>query len=421
MRTAVDTMNAMNTYLVGGAVRDKQLGLPVKESDWVVVGGSPQELLDAGYKQVGKDFPVFLHPQSREEYALARTERKSGSGYTGFEVFAGPDVTLEDDLKRRDLTINAIAETEDGTLIDPYNGLQDIEQRLLRHVSDAFGEDPLRVLRVARFAARFTHLGFTIAPETMQLITTMSGNGELSELSPERVWRETQLALETQSPDVFFQVLRDCGALAVIFPELDALFGVPQPEHWHPEIDTGVHSLMSLQVAARLSGDPATRFAALVHDLGKGLTPEEYWPSHRGHEVKGVALIEALCKRTGAPNRFRDLARHVSQYHLHSHKAKELRPETVLKLFESVDAFRKPERFEAFLIGCEADARGRTGMEEDPYPQATLLKKCLAAATAISAADVEPELSGKAIGKRIHELRVAAIKGVKPRAKKKKR
>jgi len=412
----------MDTYLVGGAVRDKLLGLAVGERDWVVVGESPQAMLDNGYKQVGKDFPVFLHPDSKEEYALARTERKTGPGYTGFDVYAGPDVTLEQDLQRRDLTINAIAEDGSGQLIDPYNGAADVEQRVLRHVSDAFREDPLRVLRVARFAARFKHLGFTIADETLQLMQDMSTAGELDALVAERVWRETQLALNTQHPQEYFRVLRDCGALKVLFPEIDVLFGVPQPEQWHPEIDTGLHALLSLEQAARLSPEAETRFAALTHDLGKGLTPQEYWPSHRGHEAKGVTLIEELCARVGAPNRFRDLARHVAQYHLHCHKAMELRPDTVLRMLEAVGAFRKPEQYEQFLLGCEADARGRTGLENAPYPQGERLREYFVAANAVSSKDVEPELSGKAIGKRMAELRVQAIATVKqskPKIKKK--
>jgi len=403
----------MEIFLVGGAVRDALLKLPVKEKDWVVVGSTPDELLALGYRQVGKDFPVFLHPETKEEYALARTERKTGPGYTGFDVYAGEDVTLEQDLLRRDLTINAIAEMPDGTLVDPYQGQADIESRKLRHVSEAFREDPLRVLRVARFAARFHALGFSVAAETLQLMAEISSGSELQSLAAERVWRETQLALETGHPQVFFSVLRDCGALQVLFPEIDALFGVPQPEHWHPEIDTGIHTLLCLEQAALLSPQPETRFAALVHDLGKALTPEEYWPSHRGHEMKGLPLIDQLCERSGAPKRFRELARHVAQFHLHAHKAMELRPDTVVRLFESIGAFRKPDSFEQFLLACEADMRGRTGMELDPYPQAERLRDYFQAADSVSAADVEPEHSGKAIGKRIQELRIAAVKEIK--------
>ncbi|ACY57472.1 tRNA nucleotidyltransferase [Yersinia pestis D106004] len=305
----------MNIYLVGGAVRDSLLNLPVTEQDWVVVGATPEQLLKLGYQQVGKDFPVFLHPVSHEEYALARTERKSGQGYTGFTCYAAPDVTLEDDLLRRDLTVNAIARSADGEFIDPYHGKQDLENRVLRHVSDAFGEDPLRVLRVARFAARFAYLGFTIAPETMSLMSNMAQSGELSALTPERVWKETEKALKTQSPHVYFQVLRDCGALAVLFPEIERLFGVPAPEKWHPEIDTGIHTLMTLAIAAQLSPEVDIRFAALCHDLGKGLTPKEHWPHHHGHGPAGVKLVEQLCQRLRIPNPVRDLAKLVAEYH----------------------------------------------------------------------------------------------------------
>ncbi|NNF51376.1 MAG: multifunctional CCA addition/repair protein, partial [Gammaproteobacteria bacterium] len=336
----------MEILLVGGAVRDELLGLEVRERDWVVVGSTPEAMTAQGFRPVGKDFPVFLHPDTNEEYALARTERKSGRGYKGFTVHADPEVTLEEDLERRDLTINAIAKDSEGRLIDPFSGLADIEMRRLRHVSPAFIEDPLRILRVARFAARFRYLGFSVADETMLLMRTMVDAGELTDLVAERVWRETESALTTRNPEVYFSVLYECGALKTVFPELARLFGVPQPERWHPEIDTGIHTLMVLAQAANLSEDTAVRFAALTHDLGKGITPPEKWPSHRGHEELSVALVLALCARLKVPNEYRDLAVHVARFHGHCHRAAELRPRTILKVFEGVDAFRRPERFE---------------------------------------------------------------------------
>jgi tRNA nucleotidyltransferase (CCA-adding enzyme) len=403
----------MNIFLVGGAVRDQLLGLKVKERDWVVVNSSPEEMSAAGYQQVGKNFPVFLHPQTKEEHALARTEKKTAPGYTGFDVYYGKDVTLEDDLLRRDLTMNAIAQTADGELIDPFGGIDDINNRVIRHVSAAFAEDPLRVLRVARFAARFASLGFTIAPETEQLMRELSENGELNHLTPERVWVETEKALTTEQPERYFDVLRHCGALAQLFPEIDRLFGVPQPAKWHPEIDTGLHTLLVLQQAALLTDDPVTRFAALTHDLGKGTTPTEEWPGHRNHESRGVPLINDLCDRLAVPNRYRELAVHTSKQHLLIHRAMELRPTTLLKLFETVDAFRKPARFEQLLLACEADMRGRTGLEAKPYPVADYLREAHRIATAISAQDVEPMYEGKAIGEQIRALRTTAIESVR--------
>lgn len=373
----------MKIYQVGGAVRDKLLGLPVKDRDWVVVGATPDAMLDLGYQQVGRDFPVFLHPHSKEEYALARTERKSGKGYTGFVVHASPEVTLEQDLLRRDLTINAIAMADDGTLVDPYQGLADIAARLLRHVSPAFAEDPLRVLRVARFAARFHHLGFRVAPETLQLMQDIAATGELQQLVPERVWQEWHGALQTKSPQVFFSVLRDSHALGILFPELARLFGVPQPAHFHPEIDTGVHTLMVLEQAAQLSPDPLVRFAALVHDLGKGSTPPALWPAHKGHEEEGAALIDALSLRLRIPNDYRDLGKLVSLYHTRCHKAPGHGADALLVTLEKTDALRRSERFELFLLACEADARGRLGLETRPYPQRALLQQALAAARRI--------------------------------------
>ncbi|MBN3055702.1 multifunctional CCA addition/repair protein [Pectobacterium brasiliense] len=378
----------MKIYLVGGAVRDSLLGLPVTEKDWVVVGATPENLLAQGYQQVGKDFPVFLHPVSRDEYALARTERKSGKGYTGFVCHAAPDVTLEQDLLRRDLTINAIARTERGDLIDPYHGRRDLENRVLRHVSDAFSEDPLRVLRVARFAARFAHLGFQIAEETMALMQKMAHEGELAYLTPERVWKETEKALGTSSPDVYFQVLRDCGALAVLFPEIDNLYGVPAPAKWHPEIDTGIHTMMTVAMAARLSPEIDVRFATLCHDLGKGLTPPELWPRHHGHGPAGVKLVEALCQRLRVPNPIRDLAKLVAEYHDLVHTVQVLQPKTLLKLFDAIDVWRKPQRLEQLALTSEADARGRAGFEENPYPQGDYLREAFRIASQVSSADV---------------------------------
>jgi tRNA nucleotidyltransferase (CCA-adding enzyme) len=378
----------LKIYLVGGAVRDSLLGLPVTEKDWVVVGATPEELLVQGYQQVGKDFPVFLHPVSHDEYALARTERKSGKGYTGFVCHAAPDVTLEQDLLRRDLTINAIARTEQGDLIDPYHGRRDLENHVLRHVSDAFSEDPLRVLRVARFAARFAHLGFQIAEETMALMQKMAHEGELAYLTPERVWKETEKALGTSSPDVYFQVLRDCGALAVLFPEIDNLYGVPAPAKWHPEIDTGIHTMMTVAMAARLSPEIDVRFATLCHDLGKGLTPPELWPRHHGHGPAGVKLVEALCQRLRVPNPIRDLAKLVAEYHDLIHTVQVLQPKTLLKLFDAIDVWRKPQRLEQLALTSEADARGRAGFEDTPYPQGDYLREAFRVASQVSSAGV---------------------------------
>ncbi|MEF9676752.1 multifunctional CCA addition/repair protein [Pectobacterium aroidearum] len=378
----------MKIYLVGGAVRDSLLGLPVTEKDWVVVGATPEDLLTQGYQQVGKDFPVFLHPVSHDEYALARTERKSGKGYTGFVCHAAPDVTLEQDLLRRDLTINAIARTEQGDLIDPYHGRRDLENHVLRHVSDAFSEDPLRVLRVARFAARFAHLGFQIAEETMALMQKMAHEGELAYLTPERVWKETEKALGTSSPDVYFQVLRDCGALAVLFPEIDNLYGVPAPAKWHPEIDTGIHTMMTVAMAARLSPEIDVRFATLCHDLGKGLTPPELWPRHHGHGPAGVKLVEALCQRLRVPNPIRDLAKLVAEYHDLIHTVQVLQPKTLLKLFDAIDVWRKPQRLEQLALTSEADARGRAGFEDMPYPQGDYLREAFRVASQVSSAGV---------------------------------
>lgn len=408
----------MKVYLVGGAVRDGLLNHPSIERDWVVVGARPQDLLEKGYSQVGKDFPVFLHPDTKEEYALARTERKSGHGYTGFELDYDPSVTLEDDLSRRDLTINAIAQDDDGTLIDPYGGLADIENKVLRHVSDAFVEDPLRVLRTARFAARYAYLGFYVAEETLTLMSEIVAAGELQHLPAERVWRETERALGERHPDVFIAILRDCGALRALIPEVDTLFGVPQPEQHHPEIDTGKHVLLCLQQAARLSDDTAVRFAVLLHDLGKGTTPKAEWPRHIAHEERGVAAVEAVCQRLKAPKHHATLAKAVCRYHLHTHRALELRPQTLLKLIKATDALRRPEQFEAFLLACEADARGRTGLEERPYPQADYLREALRCVQRITASQfTEQGLQGPAIGEAMDRARLDALKVLRNSAK----
>lgn len=400
----------MKTYLVGGAVRDNLLQLPVREHDWVVVGASADELISQGFRPVGKDFPVFLHPDTHEEYALARTERKSGHGYYGFDIHAAPDVTLEDDLKRRDLTINAIAQTESGEWVDPYGGQQDLKSRVLRHVSPAFSEDPLRVLRVARFAARFAPLGFKVAPETLELMRTMAASGELTTLVAERVWKETHRALLSEAPWVYFQTLRACGALAVIFPEVDALFGVPQPPKHHPEVDTGTHVMLAIEQACRLSNDLPVRFATLVHDLGKADTPADILPSHHGHEQRGVKHIKTLCRRLKIPRALCDLGTLVSYWHLHCHRALELKPETLLKLLEGTDAFRRPARFEQFLLVCEADARGRKGLENRAYPQPDYLRGALTAAQSIEPKKlVEEGYKGVELGKELHQRRQHAI------------
>jgi tRNA nucleotidyltransferase (CCA-adding enzyme) len=403
-------MRSMNIYLVGGAVRDKLLGRSFHEKDWVVVGGSIEELAAQGYQKVGKSFPVFLHPETHEEYALARTETKTGPGYHGFDVYAGSDVTLEEDLQRRDLTINAIAQDTDGTLIDPWGGQADLQARILRHVSAAFSEDPLRVLRIARFAASLQQYDFTIAPETLQLMREITASGEIAALTPERVWKETEKALLTPRPDIYLQILRDCGALQVVFPEIDALFGVPQPEKWHPEIDTGIHVLLVTRMAAQLSDSIAVRFAGMVHDLGKGTTKPEWLPRHHDHERRGITLIEALCDRISVPNHCRDLALHVCRYHTNIHRAMELRAETVLKILEGVDAFRRPERFEEFLLVCEADARGRTGLENNPYHQADIMRAAYAAATTVDNQDIQARgLTGPAFGEALQTERTNSI------------
>ncbi len=405
----------MHTYLVGGAVRDKWLGRPVVDRDHVVVGAHPDELLALGYKPVGKDFPVFLHPQSGEEYALARTERKTGHGYHGFAFHADPNVTLEQDLARRDLTINAIAEDEHGALIDPYGGVRDLEQRLLRHVSPAFVEDPVRLLRVARFAARFAPLGFTVADETMTLLQKMVRDGEVDHLVPERVWAETRKALGEAQPSAFLRVLRNAGALAVLFPEIDALYGVPQRADFHPEIDTGVHLEMVLDAAAQwVPGDDLVGFCALTHDLGKALTPAAELPRHVGHEERGVKPLRALSARLRVPTEYAELAELVCREHLNAHRALELKPSTVLKLLVALDALRRPERLTTFLAACMADKRGRLGHEQDDYPQAAWLRRARDAAASVTSGPFVAEgLQGPAVGAAMEKARVQAIAEMK--------
>ncbi|WP_262264675.1 multifunctional CCA addition/repair protein [Pantoea dispersa] len=400
----------MKTFLVGGAVRDALLRLPVKDRDWVVVGATPDSMLAQGYQQVGRDFPVFLHPESREEYALARTERKSGNGYTGFVTQFAPDVTLEQDLQRRDLTINAIAQAADGTLIDPYHGQQDLQQRTLRHVSAAFNEDPLRVLRVARFAARFAHLNFRVAPETQALMREMAHSGELAHLTAERVWKETEKALLTRNPQVYFQLLRDCDALQVLFPEIDNLYGIPAPVKWHPEIDTGVHALMTLTMAAALSDQLDVRFATLFHDVGKALTPPEKWPSHHGHGPAGVPIVEALCQRLRVPNQVRDLALVVTEFHDVVHTIERQPADALVALFDRIDAWRKPDRVEKMALTSEADARGRTTLENMAYPQGDYLRRAFALAQAVpTKAVVEAGFTGAAVREELTRRRVLAL------------
>jgi len=404
----------MEVYLVGGAVRDRLLGRPVQERDWVVVGARPEELERDGFVPVGREFPVFLHPQTHEEYALARLERKVGLGYKGFTTQFAPDVTLEEDLKRRDLTINAMAETPSGEIIDPYGGRRDLQARLLRHVSEAFIEDPVRILRVARFAARYADLGFRVAEDTVALMKRMTESGEVDALVPERVWQETERALAETRPDVFFETLRSCGALAKIFPEIQALYGVPQPPRWHPEVDTGVHVMLVVRYAASIGAPTIVRFAALMHDLGKALSPKEKWPSHHGHEEAGVPLIEALCDRLKVPNGYRELAVLTARHHAQVHRAGELRAGTLLKLLETVDAFRRPDRFRELLLACESDARGRTGLEDKPYPQADYLQRARDAAAAVTLTEEERQsLKGPFLGERLREKRLAAVTAVK--------
>ena len=401
-------------YLVGGAVRDRLLGLPVKEQDWVVVGADEATLLAEGFKRVGRSFPVFLHPKTKEEYALARTEKKVGVGYQGFICDFHPGVTLEEDLQRRDLSINAIAQAPDGQLIDPYGGLVDLKAKRLKHVSAAFAEDPVRILRVARFMATLAPLGFTVAKETLTLMRQMVKAGEVDALVPERVWQEMERALGEANPAQFFEVLRACGALSRLFPALDKLWGIPQPAAHHPEIDTGVHTMMVLGQATRLSSDKTVRFAALCHDLGKGETPPEHWPKHHGHEEKSVALLAQWCKQYGIPNEYRELALAVAEYHGLYGRAFELKPSTLLSLFESIGAFRKSPRLNQFILACEADARGRAGREDDLYPQSDYLRAAFAAVQTIDIQGLMAQgFEGAALGEAIRRERLSAIKKLK--------
>ncbi|RBP47083.1 multifunctional CCA addition/repair protein [Arenicella xantha] len=400
----------MDVYLVGGAIRDRLLGRQVLDRDWVVVGATPEIMVEKGYQPVGKDFPVFIDKRSGEEYALARTERKTAKGYQGFQFNASAEITLEQDLARRDLTVNAMAEDVDGNIIDPYHGRRDLEAGVLRHVSDAFVEDPVRILRTARFAARFK---FTVAPETMSLMREMVQNGEVDALVPERVWAEMRKALDTDAPQLFFSVLRECGALARILPEIEALFGIPQTAKYHPEVDSGIHTLMVVEQAARLTPDPLVRFAALVHDLGKARTPSDELPSHRGHEQRGLPLIRDLCTRLRVPKKYQALALAVSEYHLHMHKMFELRAKTVLEMLEKTRSLMDDERANRVALCCLADARGRTGFEDREYPQAELFLKFQQAAKQVDAGSIAQGLSdGGLIQQRIHQARISAIKVV---------
>ena len=401
----------MKIYKVGGAVRDKLLQRPVVDNDYVVVGATVEDMLAQGYVPVGKDFPVFLHPDTHEEYALARTERKIAKGYHGFEFYAATDVTLEDDLIRRDLTINAIAEDDAGVLYDPYHGLDDLEQRVLRHVSPSFAEDPLRVLRVARFAARYADYGFTIADETMTMMKCLVAHDEVDALVAERVWQEVEKALADENPWIFFKVLRQCGALARLFPELEQLFGVPQSAQWHPEIDTGIHTLMVLEQAVKLSREPEVRFATLLHDLGKGVTPKNEWPKHYEHESKGVPLVRAVCERLKVPKYYRDLALLVTEFHLNYHRIKELKNSTIIKLFSRLDAFRRPKRLEQFILACEADAKGRKGFEHSSDEKSQLFRTFFQAADQVTTVDIIAQgYQGSDIAEQLRIKRIAAIK-----------
>jgi tRNA nucleotidyltransferase (CCA-adding enzyme) len=404
----------MQIYKVGGAVRDRLLGRPVTDIDWLVVGATAEEMIAQGFRPVGDDFPVFLHPKTQEEYALARTERKSGRGYGGFTFYASPEVTLEEDLTRRDLTINAMAEDDRGNVLDPYGGQKDLEARLLRHVSPAFAEDPLRVLRVARFAARYAPLGFQVADDTLALMRSLSESGELSALTPERSWKEISRALMEDRPDVFIEVLHSCGALHAMLPEVDALFGVPQPAAHHPEIDTGAHVLSVLRQCAEHQQPLTVRWACLLHDLGKGLTPQEEWPRHIAHEHRGIKLIKAVNERCKAPRDCQELAVLVGEYHTHGHRALELKASTLLELLQTFDVYRRPQRFEEFIAACEMDARGRLGLEQREYPQAAYLRGAAEAARAVKVQPlVEQGHKGAELGEALKRERLKALQAYK--------
>ncbi|WP_341206070.1 multifunctional CCA addition/repair protein [uncultured Psychrosphaera sp.] len=403
----------MQIYLVGGAVRDTLLDYPIKDKDWLVTGATIENMLELGYQQVGKSFPVFLHPDTHQEYALARTEKKAGSGYTGFVCEFSTDITVEQDLLRRDLTINAMAMDSDHNIIDPYNGQSDLNNKILRHVSDAFSEDPLRVLRVARFAARYHHLGFTIAEETLALMAKIADSGELLALTPERIWQEMQLSLGEQSAHVFFEVLHEVGALAVLIPELDALWGVPNPAKWHPEIDTGVHTMMVLKQACLLTASDEIRFAALCHDLGKGLSPKDNLPHHHGHEKTGVTLVNQVCLRLKVPNSFKELAAITCEFHTHVHRIFDLNANTVLSLFDKTDAWRKPERFNQFLLACKADLQGRAGFENKAYPQSQFVLDLLETANEVAVQDIiKSGFSGAEIRTELSKRRIDKIQRI---------
>jgi len=401
----------LQTYLVGGAVRDNLLNISNNDNDWVVVGSTADEMISLGFQAVGKDFPVYLHAKTKEEYALARTERKSGHGYTGFNCHFSPDVSLEEDLIRRDLTINAMACDQSGAIIDPYGGQNDLKERILRHVSPAFVDDPLRVLRVARFAAKLAPLGFTIAPETVQLMSSIVDSGELEHLTPERIWQEWHKSLITDRPDIFLSALRECNALQVILPEIDRLFGVPQSEKWHPEIDTGVHTLMVAKQAAMLTTSDVIRFSAQVHDLGKGMTPRSEWPSHKKHEHTGLAIINTLCARVKVPNNYKELALAVCAQHSNVHRAHELKPSTFLKMFNQLDVWRKPEKLDQLLIACISDHKGRKGHEDSLYPQKSIFEAAFKAAISINVQDVINDgFKGHHIRDELDRRRTQAIK-----------
>jgi len=408
-------VSSSKTYLVGGAVRDDLLGVKPREKDWVVVGATPEELLDQGFRQVGASFPVFIHPKTGEEHALARTEKKAGRGYHGFSVDFHPGVSLEEDLERRDLTINAMARDESGSIIDPFGGQADLEARVLRHVSPAFSEDPLRVLRVARFASRLANFDFEVDPETLELMRKITSSGELQDLAAERVWYEISGALATSRPSRFVEVLRTCGALKVLLPEIDALFGIPQVEKYHPEVDTGVHVMMAIDCAASLADgkpDAEVVFAVLMHDLGKALTREDLLPSHRGHEVAGLPLVKSVCERLKAPGDYRDLALIVCEHHLRCHRLLEMRPETVMRLIEAADFLRRPQRVEGFLAACESDYRGRLGLSEREYPQAEFLRQAVKVVLSLRVADLESDATGPQLGEALRRARVEAIAGL---------
>jgi len=398
-------------YLVGGAVRDRLLHIDNHDNDWVVVNSTPEIMLHNGFKSVGKDFPVFLHPETQEEYALARTEKKLGHGYTGFECYCSQDVTLEEDLLRRDLTINAMAQDSSGNIIDPYGGQGDLQNRTLRHVSDAFSDDPLRVLRIARFAAKLHQLKFTIADETMHLMRKIVLSGELSHLTAERVWLEWHKSLLTPSPDIFIQTLRQCGALAILLPEIDRLFGIPQPEKWHPEIDTGIHVLLVLKQISKLSNDPVIRFSATVHDVGKSKTPRSEWPCHKKHEHEGLSIIHNICDRFKLPNNYRELALIVCKYHTNIHKAFELKPGTLITLFSNIDVWRRKERLTGLLLCCQADYMGRKGCSEQIYPQKQFILNTFELASRVDVQDIIAQgYRGKDIKEQLDKKRADTIK-----------